>query len=566
MVVAPPPFHHSLPKFLMSAPIARILYMEPQRALAEQVDSQLRRVGYDISVQPLTLNQHLTPLQSHDILIVRHDAPPAVGGPLLPHLRQAGVLPNTILLIPPGQEALAIEAMRLGAGDYVMQDDNNGYLELLPIVVERLLSRQRLARDKFQALAVLQGRNRVLSLLNHISHEVTSIHDPDEVVERILTATIEIMGAQGCSLWLWGDEARTYLVCQAVTDQVVSPPLKGVRVEAGQGVVGWVASHNQSAVVQQTTDDVRFLSEVDVQINFQTQSLMAVPMRMRDEVLGVLEVVNKLEGPFNQDDQNVAKTLAASAATAIENARLVRALRRYTAELEERNAELDAFAHTVAHDIQNMLARIMGFAELLRMDLHDETIPLDRQRLLEPAEFVANNSRRMSKVVEALLLLSAVRQQEVTASSLNMGIIVGEVLDRLSLPLAESGGHIAMPEAWPTAVGYAPWVEEVWYNYLTNALKYGGEPPHITLGAETAADGQVVRFWVQDNGPGISPADQKLLFQPFSQIGKRRRGHGLGLSIVERIATKMGGTVGVESGVGQGSRFWFTLPVAVVSG
>ena len=548
----------------MIEPSARILYIEPQRALAEVIHTQLQAAGYDVTTKSFDLHSPLAPLTSHDILIVRYEPDGANGpwgGQLLPQLRELGVLPATILLIPAGHEPTAVEAMRLGTGDYVIQDHGHRYIELLPIVVERLLSRQRLARDKYQALAVLQGRNRVLSLLNHISHEVTSMHDPDEVVARILTATIDIMGAQGCSLWLWGDEARTHLICQAVTDQVVSPPLKGVRVEVGQGVVGWVARKNQSAVVQQTTDDIRFLAEVDVKINFQTQSLLAVPMRMRDEVLGVLEVVNKLEGAFNQDDQNVAKTLAASAATAIENARLVRALRQYTADLEERNAELDAFAHTVAHDIQNMLARIMGFSELLRMDLLDESHPLDRERLLQPAEFVAANSRRMSKVVEALLLLAAVRQQEVETSPLNMTHIVAEVLERLRLPVAESGGQVDVPEVWPTAVGYAPWVEEVWYNYLTNGLKYGGEPPHLTLGAELSGDQTAVRFWVQDHGAGIAPHDQKLLFQPFSQIGKRQRGHGLGLSIVERIVTKMGGRVGVESALGQGSRFWFSLPL-----
>ena len=544
-------------------PTAQILYTEPQPSLAGLVGEKLRLGGYDVEIAAdgqAGWRHYQT--NRHDLLIVRHEASAQDGVQLLHQLRQHGALPATILLIPPGQEQLVVEAMRLGAGDYLMQDAGGGYLELLPIVVERLLVRHRLERDKQQMLAVLQGRNRALSLLNQISHEVTSIHDPDEVVERILTATIEIMGAQGCSLWLWGDEQRAYLVCQAVTDQVVSPPLKGVRVEAGQGVVGWAASNNRSAVVQQTTDDVRFLADIDVKINFQTQSLMAVPMQMRDEVLGVLEVVNKFEGAFNQDDLNVAKTLAASAAIAIENARLVRALRRYTAELEERNAELDAFAHTVAHDIQNMLARVMGFAELLRMDLSDETRPLNRQQLLEPAQFVAVNSRRMSKVVEALLLLAAVRQTEVSALPLDMAAIVREVSDRLSDQIRESGAEIRLPEVWPTAVGYAPWVEEVWYNYLTNGLKYGGEPPRLTLGAELLADQKAVRFWVQDEGAGIAAADQKQLFQPFSQIGKsRRHGHGLGLSIVERIVSKMGGKVGVQSAVGEGSRFWFTLPV-----
>lgn len=536
--------------------------MEPNAAVAQQVQAALWPYGYEVHIAadgPTGL--HMASQTPYDLLAIHHNLAGQDGLTVLNQLRQRGHLPATIILAQPGQEAFTVEAMRLGAGDYLIQDAEGRYLALWPIVVERLLARQRLEHDKQQMLTILQGRNRALALLNQISYELTSIHDPDEVVERILAATVDIMGAQGCSLWLWENEQQHTLVCQAVFDQVVSPPLKGVRVTAGQGVVGWVAANNRSAVVQQTTDDVRFLAEIDVKINFQTQSLMAVPMRMRDEVLGVLEVVNKFEGAFNQDDLNVAKTLASSAATAIENARLVRALRQYTTDLEERNAELDAFAHTVAHDIQNMLARIMGFAELLRGDVQDEARPLVREELRQPVEFIATNSRRMSKVVEALLLLAAVRQTEVSASPLDMGAILREVLDRLNDQIMADGAQITLPEQWPVAYGYAPWVEEIWFNYVSNALKYGGVPPVLTLGAEYVAEEAAVRFCVQDCGPGIDPAHQGQLFQPFSRIGQRRRhGYGLGLSIVERIVTKMGGRVGVVSDVGAGSQFFFTLP------
>jgi len=119
-----------------------------------------------------------------------------------------------------------------------------------------------------------------------------------------------------------------------------------------------------------------------------------------------------------------------------------------------------------------------------------------------------------------------------------------------------------VPDAWPVAVGYGPWIEEVWANYLSNAIMYGGSSPRIELGADVQADG-MVRFWVRDYGPGISADQQQHLFIPFTQLAQSSaNGHGLGLSIVRRIMNKLGGEVGVESnGVpGQGSRFFFTLP------
>ena len=122
------------------------------------------------------------------------------------------------------------------------------------------------------------------------------------------------------------------------------------------------------------------------------------------------------------------------------------------------------------------------------------------------------------------------------------------------------------PSEWPSAMGHAPWVEEVWVNYLSNAIKYGGsesEPPRIELGAETQADG-MIRFWVHDNGPGIAPEDQARLFTPFTRLDQARAtGHGLGLSIVRRIAEKLGGQASVDSQVGQGSTFSFTLAAHV---
>ena len=119
--------------------------------------------------------------------------------------------------------------------------------------------------------------------------------------------------------------------------------------------------------------------------------------------------------------------------------------------------------------------------------------------------------------------------------------------------------------SWPEAVGYAPWIEEVWVHYLSNALKYGGSPPQIELGAEPLINPRSglaeVRFWVRDNGSGLSPEKQALLFACSEQPKNMRTGRrGLGLSIVKRITEKLAGRAGVESSPGNGSTFFFILP------
>ncbi len=106
-------------------------------------------------------------------------------------------------------------------------------------------------------------------------------------------------------------------------------------------------------------------------------------------------------------------------------------------------------------------------------------------------------------------------------------------------------------------------MEEVWVNYISNGCKYGGQPPRLELGWDRPEGESAVRFWVHDNGDGISPDDQPRLFVPFTRLDHVHvKGYGLGLSIVRRIVEKLGGQVGVESeGVpGRGSLFYFTLP------
>jgi signal transduction histidine kinase len=109
------------------------------------------------------------------------------------------------------------------------------------------------------------------------------------------------------------------------------------------------------------------------------------------------------------------------------------------------------------------------------------------------------------------------------------------------------------------AMGYGPWLEEVWANYVSNGIKYGGTPPCLELGATMTGNGRV-RFWVRDNGPGLPPEKLAVLFTEFIRLSELQiEGHGLGLSIVQRIISKLGGRVGVESELGQGSEFYFVL-------
>lgn len=311
------------------------------------------------------------------------------------------------------------------------------------------------------------------------------------------------------------------------------------------------------------------------QMLFETgiRSYVIVPLFMQRELAGTLNLEATRPNAFGQDHVNIAVEVAASLAVAIRQARLYerahqeiaermqaeQKLRQHTDELEVRNAELDAFAHTVAHDLKHPVTAVLGYADLLKRH-HDTLAP---ETLGEFLNIIVNNSRKMASIIDELLLLANVRsRKEIEIQRLDMAGIIAEAKERLVSLVEERKGYFTMPRSWPVALGYAPWIEAVWTNYISNALKYGGDPPHVTLGATVLEDGWV-RYWVQDNGPGLSAEEQVRLFTPFERLHQVRiEGRGLGLSIVQRIVIKLGGQVGVESdGVpGHGSSFYFTLP------
>ncbi|MEA3307889.1 MAG: histidine kinase N-terminal 7TM domain-containing protein [Chloroflexota bacterium] len=245
-----------------------------------------------------------------------------------------------------------------------------------------------------------------------------------------------------------------------------------------------------------------------------------------------------------------------------ERNRAEQALRQQTLTLARQNAELDAFAHTVAHDLKNPLTVMVGFS--LWLENNVARIPLKKSE--ENLHRISCAGRKMANIIDELLLLANVRSKDdINTAPLDMAKIVAAAEQRLSVMIAEHHGKLTLPESWPLASGYAPWVEEVWVNYISNALKYGGTPPQLTFGATPVASAGTevpyYRFWLRDNGAGLTGAQQNQLFTEFTRLEQSRTaGHGLGLSIVKRIIGKLGGQVGVQSEVGVGSEFSFTLP------
>ncbi len=287
----------------------------------------------------------------------------------------------------------------------------------------------------------------------------------------------------------------------------------------------------------------------DIPIIFMT-ALSDTASKIKGFELGAVDYITK---PFQQEEVlarvNLHLTLR----------KLQKNLQAKNNELAAKNQELHAFTKTVAHDLKTPVTNLISLSEML---LEEQSAGL-HSMAAHSLQLIHKSGENMLSLINALLLLTRVSTQTVTVTSVDMSYIIVQVKQRLAQMIKQYQGEISVPKIWPLAQGYAPWIEEVWINYLSNALKYGGRPPHLELGA-TVYESKI-RFWIRDNGPGLNHEAQVQLFAPFSRVPTKHseEGHGLGLYVVRRIIHQIGGEVGVESQEGRGSVFYFTLPGAV---
>lgn len=228
-----------------------------------------------------------------------------------------------------------------------------------------------------------------------------------------------------------------------------------------------------------------------------------------------------------------------------------------TAELIAQNNELDAYAHTVAHDLKQPVSTVIAASTLFN---NAQVPPEKKSQLIDTIHRSAN---KMRSIIDSLLLLANIRKSEkVVLSTIDLKHSASEACARLQPLIEQQGGTITMSEFWPKAQGYEQWIEEIWINYLSNALKYGGVKPTIALGAEIQTNG-MVKCWVKDSGPGLSTEQQHEIFDKFVRFDPQySEGHGFGLSIVKRITQRLGGEVGYQPAAEGGSIFWFSLKAA----
>jgi PAS domain S-box-containing protein len=412
---------------------------------------------------------------------------------------------------------------------------------------------------------VLLRRNRELDLLNRVSRALSVILDQQQLYLTILDEVRQALDVAAASIWLI-DSDTGELVCLEATGSE-RETVRGWRLEPGEGIAGWAASRGKSVIVPDTRTDPRHFKGVDQQIGLGVRSIMSVPMRARRDVIGVLQVVDTTVNRFRPSDMTLIEPLAATAAIAIENARLFAREEQRAAELAsalEQRQELDRlkdqFIQNVSHELRTPLGLIQAYAQLLVEGDLGELKP----NQYEPISVIARRTQALTKIVDDLTAIWETEAKRAQSERVDFADLVQNLLPDFKIA-AESAGlslDVQVEPNLPPTLGDATHLGQMLDNLLGNALKF--TPSGGTVSVLLHHDGDSLILRVADTGVGI-PADQiDRVFERFYQVdgsmSRRYGGAGLGLALVKDVVEAHGGTVFLESTEGSGSTFTVTLP------
>ena len=238
--------------------------------------------------------------------------------------------------------------------------------------------------------------------------------------------------------------------------------------------------------------------------------------------------------------------------------RLEERVRARTRELQERNEELEAFAYSISHDLRSPLRAMEGFSQALIEDYGDRLDEVGRQH----AERVVKAARRMDQLIDDLLAYSQLTRADIPLARIELQRLVRAALEQLDGDVRTRQARIVVEGELPTVVGHGTTLTQVLVNLLANGIKFvpSERTPEVRLRTEPRGDR--VRLWIEDNGIGIAPEHHERIFRVFERLHPATNypGTGIGLAIVRKAMERMGGSAGVESDLGRGSRFWIELP------
>ena len=529
-----------------------ILVIDDDAGQARLAQRTLERAGYTVAVaHDGDTGLALSATGVYDVLMVDHQMPGKEGLEVLRTLALRGALPPTIMVTGNGDEAIAVEAMKLGASDYLVKDAYGRYLTLLPTIVARVLDQQRLEAEKRQAEEALQQTLAVLEVRvqeRTAAMQQANAHLHAEIGERLRTEAALaqlnrhhklILDSAGEGIYGVDLEGRTTFVNPAAArmlgwevEELIGQPLQDVVCHTMHD--GTPCSQDTCPILVSCRDGV-------------VQHVPEDVFWRRDGTSFLVEYVST---PTREHDTLVGAVVIFKDIT--ERKRLEREMQR-----ADRLALVGQLASGLAHEIGTPLNIIAGNAELLGMDL--------RERGLGTAEVdaIMQHADRITRLIQQLLTFARAKEQPMTTLAVQDPL--ANTLSLLEARFKHQGITVIteLPGALPLIHGRAEQLEQVFLNVLVNAWQAMPGGGTVTITACTTAD-QKVRLCFSDTGLGMSAEVLARAFEPFYST-KGERGTGLGLAICKQIIEGHRGMMSVESTPGVGTTVIIEIPQADIT-
>jgi len=381
----------------------------------------------------------------------------------------------------------------------------------------------------------------------------------EPLLQRIMDAACDLVDTEASSILLMDKDTRQLFF--AASNSGGTEGLIGRPVPLEGSIAGLILKEKRPVALDDVRQHPSHYRQLDQQIDFETRSLLGVPMRIKDSVVGVLEVVNKRNGTWTDDDREEMSIIAAQAAVAIENARLVGALRKAYDELDQLDRLKNDFIAIASHELRTPLGVILGYASFLKEDSQGEAS--------EHAEVVYRSALKLRSIIEQMTNLRYLKlgQTELNREKISVADLLHMARQDIA-SLADAKEH-NLTIVVPTEVQFiyvdGQKIITALSNLLNNAVRF--TPAGGTIRVDSVVQPGEVWIRVADNGIGI-PADQlEKIFDEFYQVEnhltRRHGGMGLGLSIARGLIEAHGGRIWAESpGPDQGSTFYVSLPLA----
>ena len=445
--------------------------------------------------------------------------------------------------------------------------NSDGEPDYLISVIEDISDRKELEIS-------LQRSLRRLSNLHKIDRAILAAEKPQAIAQAVIDDIYSFLPCQRISFvaFDWEQEQASILATKHQDKNLTTTGYQ-VGLEIWQDLIAQLqdSDQHQDYIVACLSQFPQLSQAVITKGKTKLDCFLGFPLRSRGNLLGILKIWVEDAEVITTDEFTTVGEICSQIAIALQQARLYKQSQQYasqlearvserTAQLEEINRELKTFTYSISHDLKAPLRAIQGFALALEEDYAENLDSLGR----EYTSRLVSNAQQMTQLIEDLLVYSRLSRTEIQLQPTELTALVNRAIEELKPEIELIQAKITVDVPLLPIMGNKTILLQVISNLLSNAIKFVPSQPRIRIWTEVVpsdtanSEANWVRFWIEDNGIGISRQHQERIFNVFERLHSSEiyEGTGIGLAIVKKGMERLGGKFGVESEPNQGSRFW----------